>query len=79
MAGFAVDQEDGSLTPLGQTVTEPVPRAFSLDLTGNFLYASGLESGRLASYRVNQDSGALEPLEVYDIGQAPMWVLVIDV
>ena len=79
VAGFAVNQEDGSLTPLGQTATEAVPRAFSLDLTGNFLYASGLESGRLASYRVNQDSGALEPLEGYDIGQAPMWVLIIDV
>ena len=79
VAGFAVDQADGSLTPLGQTATEAVPRAFSLDLTGNYLYASGLESGRLASYRVNQDSGALEPLEVYDIGPAPMWVLIIDV
>ena len=79
VAGFAVDQADGSLTPLGQTATEAVPRAFSLDLTGNYLYASGLESGRLASYRINQDSGALEPLEVYDIGPAPMWALVIDV
>ena len=74
-----MDREDGRLTPLGRTATEPVPRAFSLDLTGNYLYASGLESGRLASYRINRDSGALEPLEVYDIGQAPMWVLIIDV
>ena len=79
VAGFAVGQEDGSLTPLGHTATEPVPRAFSLDLTGNYLYASGLESGRLASYRISQDSGALEPLEAYDIGKAPMWVLIIDV
>ena len=79
VAGFAVGQEDGSLTPLGQTATEPVPRAFSLDLTGNYLYASGLESGRLASYRISQDSGVLAPLEVYDIGKAPMWVLIIDV
>ena len=61
-----------------RTATEPVPRAFSLDTTGNYLYASGLESGRLASYRVNPDRGALEPLEVYDIGQGPMWVLPID-
>ena len=79
IAGFTVDQEDGGLTAIGHTATEAVPRAFSLDLTGNFLYASGLESGRLASYRVNQDSGALEPLNVYDIGRAPMWVLIIDV
>ena len=44
VAGFAVDQSDGRLTPLGQIATEPVPRAFSLDTTGNYLYASGLES-----------------------------------
>ena len=70
---------DGTLTPLGQTPTEDVPRAFSLDPSGEFLYAAGLESARLASYRVNADSGALEPLEVYPIGQGPMWVLMVDV
>lgn len=78
IAGFAVDQEDGSLTALGRASTEPVPRAFSLDNTGSYLYSSGLESGRLASYRVNQDSGELEPMETYEIGQAPMWVLIVD-
>ena len=78
VAGFSVDQEVGSLTPIGQTATEAVPRAFSLDPTGNYLYASGLETGRLASYRIDGDSGALEPLAVYDIGKAPMWVLIID-
>ena len=76
IAGFAVDEDTGALTPLGQTPTEPIPRAFSLDPRGNFLYAAGLESGRLASYRVNADSGALEPLKVYPVGQGPMWVLI---
>ena len=79
IAGFAVDAADGRLTPLGQTPTEAIPRAFSLDPSGGFLYAAGLESGRLASYRVNRDSGALEPLAVYPIGQGPMWVLMVDV
>jgi 6-phosphogluconolactonase len=78
VAGFAVDGTDGSLTAIGRVSTEAVPRAFSLDTTGNYLYASGLETGRLASYRVDQDSGELQPLEVYDIGKAPMWVLIID-
>jgi len=79
IAGFAVDAADGSLTPLGQTPTEDIPRAFTLDPSGSYLYAAGLESARLASYRVNPDSGALEPLEVYPIGQGPMWVLMVDV
>ncbi|GAI91103.1 unnamed protein product, partial [marine sediment metagenome] len=42
----------------------------------NFLFATGLESGRLVSYRVNVDTGELEPLEIYAIGRAPMWVLI---
>ena len=78
VAGFSVNQDDGSLTAIGRVATEAVPRAFSLDTTGNYLYASGLETGRLASYRVNQDSGELEPLEIYDIGREPMWVTIID-
>ena len=76
IAGFAVDDDTGTLTPLGQTPTEPIPRAFSLDPQGKFLYAAGLDSGRLASYRVNADSGALEPMKVYPVGQGPMWVLI---
>ena len=78
IAGFAVDRSDGSLTPLGQTATEPIPRAFSLDNSGSFLYATGLESGNLAAYRVNHDTGGLQPLDVYPVGQGPMWVSIID-
>ena len=77
IAGFAVDADDGTLTPLGHASTEPVPRAFSLDPTGSFVYASGLESGNLAAYRIDQGSGQLEPLAVYPVGQEPMWVLII--
>jgi len=28
------------------------------------------------SYRVNGDTGELEPLETYTVGKAPMWVLI---
>jgi hypothetical protein len=31
---------------------------------GHFLFAAGTASGRLASYRINQQSGALTPLDV---------------
>ena len=77
IARFAVDQADGSLAPLGQTPTEPVPRAFSLDPSGNFLYAAGLDSGRLASYQVDPETGQLNPMEVYSVGEGPMWVLMV--
>lgn len=77
IAGFAVDATTGLLTSLGQTPTEPVPRAFSLDPNGRFLYAAGLESGRLAAYRIDQDTGVLQPLKTYPVGARPMWVMIL--
>ena len=74
IAAFSV-AEDGELAPVGWVPAEPVPRAVTLDPDGRFFFAAGLESGRLSSYRVNHDSGELEPLEVYDVGRKPMWLL----
>ena len=76
IACFSVDASTGRLTPVGRVPTEAVPRAFCLDPEGNFLFAAGLESGRLVSYRINGDSGELEPLETYTVGKEPMWVLI---
>ena len=76
IAGFAVDAASCRLTPIGRASTEAVPRAFSIDPQGDFLFAAGLETGRLAAYRINGESGELEPLETYDVGQKPMWVLI---
>jgi 6-phosphogluconolactonase (cycloisomerase 2 family) len=49
---------------------------FSLDPGGGFLFVAGQGSGRLASYQVDQDSGQLTPLETYEGGNKPMWVLI---
>ena len=78
IAGFAVDRSDGSLTPIGHVATEAVPRAFSLDPHGQLPLCRRLGVGPPGLVRVNQDSGALEPLEVYPIGKAPMWVLIAE-
>jgi 6-phosphogluconolactonase len=74
IAGFAVDAP-GRLTPAGHASTEPVPSAFCLDPAGHFLFAAGSASGRLASYRINGDTGALTPLATYDAGRRPQAVL----
>ena len=63
------------MTAVGQVATEAVPSAFSLDPEGKFLFAAGSASGRLASYRVNGETGELTPLETYAVGNRPMWVL----
>ena len=76
IAGFSVDASTGGLTAIGQVSTEAVPNAFSLDPEGNFLFAAGSESGRLASYLINGDTGKLTPLETYSVGKRAVWVLV---
>lgn len=53
-------------------------KMFLTDSSSNGFTASGLEPGRLASYRVNTTTGNLEPLEVYRLEKAPMWVLITE-
>ncbi len=75
IAGFAVDAGTGHLTAVGHVSTEVVPSAFGLDPAGHFVFAAGTASGRLASYRINGETGALTPLSIYAVGQRPAAVL----
>jgi 6-phosphogluconolactonase len=74
IAGFAVGSA-GRLTAIGRASTEAVPSAFGLDPAGRFVFAAGTASGRLASYRINQETGALTALTTYAVGQRPGAVL----
>ena len=76
IAGFAVDA-DGRLTPAGHAPTEAVPSAFALDPAGDFLYAAGTASGRLASYRIDGRTGALTSLGTEAVGQRPAAVMSV--
>ena len=77
IAGFAVDEESGALSAIGQQSTEPTPRVFNIDGTGDFLFVGGQGSGRIATYRIDRQNGKLSPLATYDVGENPMWVLFI--
>jgi 6-phosphogluconolactonase len=74
IAGFSIDAA-GRLTPAGHASTEPVPSAFCLDPAGHFVFAAGSASGRLASYRIDEATGALSPLATYEVGRRPQAVL----
>ena len=76
VAAFSIDAGTGLLTRTQIAATQPTPRALSLDPDGCHLYVAGEASGRLASYRVDPEAGTLEPLELYDVGRMPMWVLI---
>ena len=78
IACFSIDAESGALTAIGHAESEAVPRAFGIDPSGRFLYAAGLETGRLAAYRI-EGNGTLTRLATYDVGGEPMWVLIKDV
>lgn len=77
IAGFTVDPKNGGLTNVTWTETEPVPRAINIDRQGKFLFAAGLESEKLAYYRINASNGHLYPHAVFKIGKEPMWILPI--
>jgi len=78
IACFSIDDiTTGKLTNIGQQLTEPTPRVFNIDPTGNFLFAAGQFSGRLAAYRIDANTGELKPLETYPVGKRVMWVLIL--
>src|SRR5262245_7148157 len=77
IACFSVDTSTGQLTATGRVASEPIPNALCLDPQDKFLFSAGQASGRMASFRVNADSGALTPLETYPLGNRPVWVSII--
>ena len=77
IACFSVDADSGALTAIEHADSEAVPRAFSIDPSGRYLYAAGLETGRLAAYRIEGD-GTLARFATYDVGEEPMWVLIME-
>ena len=66
--------DDGTLTAMDHFPTEPTPRFFEIDPTEGYVYSAGQNTGRLVSYRRDADSGALETLEHYEVGENPLWI-----
>ena len=69
IAIFAVDQEKGTLTPVGHESTRGrTPRNFGIDPTGTFLLAANQTTGNLAVFRIDSKTGKLKlvgkPIEV---------------
>jgi 6-phosphogluconolactonase len=77
IAGFRVAPDTGFLKPAGHAATEAVPSAFCLDPDGSFLFAAGTATGRLASYRIDDESGALTSLAVEEVGPRPAAVAAV--
>ena len=79
IACFEIDADSGRLRRSAISPSEPTPRALSLDPPGAFMYAAGLDSGKIAAYRVNEAWGGLDRIGTYDAGKEPMWVLPVEI
>lgn len=77
IAAFSIDPKSGLLKTVGHTAAEPIPRAFSIDPEGRYLLSAGLDSGKLAVYRIDSDTGTLDRTNTYDLGAKPMWVTIL--
>jgi 6-phosphogluconolactonase len=78
IACFSVDPSTGELTATGRVASEPIPNALCLDPQDKFLFSAGQESGRMAAFSINSDSGGLIPLETYPLGNRPAWVSITE-
>ncbi|MBI2957441.1 MAG: lactonase family protein [Chloroflexi bacterium] len=76
IAWFASDARTGKLTPIRWLPTEPVPRVFTLSPRGDFLFLTSQETGRMASYRVDELAGTLDHIDTRAVGKLPMWILI---
>jgi 6-phosphogluconolactonase len=77
IAAFTVDPADGRLHPIAHFPAEKIPRAFEIDPAGKFLLSAGHDSGRLAVYRIDGDTGHLDRVATHDVGAVPMWVTIM--
>jgi len=41
------------------------------------MIGAGQSADRLISYRIDTDGGYLYPLDIYDVGKEPWWVLIV--
>ena len=78
IACFSVDTSTGEMTANGIVASEPRPNALCLGPQDRFLFSAGQDSGCMASFVVNPDSGELTPLETYPLGNGPCWVSIAE-
>ena len=69
--------DDGKLTPIDHFPTEDTPRFFAIDPSGKFILSVGQASNGLQSYKIDPESGVLEPLQRFEVGESPLWITFV--
>ncbi len=78
IVAFHVDPQTGALKMIGHYPCERVPRSFTIDKLGKFLYVAGQGDAKLGAYRI-ESSGALSKIQQYDVGKGPIWVEALSI
>lgn len=78
LTGFKVNAADGTLTLIESIPTETMPRSFSIDSSGRYLFLVGMRSHRMSSYQIESSTGKLTKLKEYALGKVPNWVEIVD-
>ena len=76
IVGFDI-ADDHTLRTFGHFPVPSSPRSFNIDPTGRFCYCAGESADRMRSFSVDQNTGQLEPLDEFDVGKSPFWVMVL--
>jgi 6-phosphogluconolactonase len=78
LAGYRIDPDQGTLSPIGHWPTQKTPRGFNIDPRGRFLLSVGLDSDAMTVYGIDPQSGELAPTKQYPMGKMPNWIEIID-
>lgn len=82
LTGFKVSapggNSGGTLTLIESIPTETMPRSFSIDSSGRYLFVVGMRSHRMSGYRIESGTGKLTKLKEYAMGKIPNWVEILD-
>lgn len=78
LAIWRVEDGSGMLTLVDHQATEAQPRGFQIDSTGQWLIAGGQLSHAVTLYRIDRDSGRLNPTQRLFVGQGPNWIEIVD-
>jgi len=78
ITSFKVNGADGTLTLIETIPTETMPRSFSIDSSGRYLFLVGMRSHHMSGYKIESDTGKLTKLKEYAMGQIPNWVEIVD-
>ena len=78
IACFTVDAGTGELSPNGMMEAEPVPNALAVGPGENFLYSAGVESGNLATFGIDGESGRLSRVATDRMGNRPAWISIVE-